>query len=193
MNLRATTIAEFVRRMIERSGPGQWMLLVTPPDKLSQIAEQVAFGVAQEAEPGEMPDVVRPENANALVDAVMRHPHAVVVGTHDWPAAEWARLDTLRSRLLCAQRVAFVVSDRGAAHLFTVAPHFARFFTGSAWRAVLDAELMGEEERRARMADLEAWSGWSTAETIRRAEARDLPSDPEYAEWLALAGRSDLL
>lgn len=193
MGLRGTTIAEFVRRMIERSGPGQWLLLVTSPDEISQVAEQVIFGLRQEAEPSEMPDMVRPENANALVDAVMRHPHAVVVGADDWPAAEWARLDALRSRLLCAQRVAFVVSDRGAGHLFTGAPHFARFFTGSAWRALLGAELMGEEDRRARVADLEAWSGLSTVEMIRRAEARDLPSDPEYVEWLALAGRSDLL
>jgi hypothetical protein len=40
---------------------------------------------------------------------------------------------------------------------------------------------------------LRRWSGLEDLEVIRRAEAGTLSPDPEYAEWLTLLGRGDLL
>lgn len=193
VGLGRITVPEFTRRVIERPGPGNWLMLAVPPSETAQVAEQIAFGVAQEAEPGEAPELVRPADADALTEAVLRRRNLVVTGIDDWPASQWARLDILRSRMLQAQRVAFVVSQAAAEHLVAAAPHFARFFSGSVWQTALDDDVMDEDERQARVAGLEAWAGLSTEEMIRRAERRELPADPEYAEWLTLVHRSDLL
>ena len=52
---------------------------------------------------------------------------------------------------------------------------------------------MSEADKARLIADFERWSGMSTAEMVQRAGTRQLPSNPEYADWLVLAGRSDLL
>jgi hypothetical protein len=191
--LRGITVAEFVRRLIERPGAGNWLMLVAPIEEAAHLGEQIAFGVAQEVEPDESPGIVHPRDADALVEALGRRRHLVITGVDDWPVEEWARLDTLRSRLLVAQRVAFVISEPAAKHLLIVAPHFARFFTGSVWTILLDEDVMDEGDRQAKVASMEAWSGLSTEEMVRRAECKELPAHPEYAEWLALVNRSDLL
>lgn len=193
VGLGPIAVPEFTRRVIERPGPGNWFMLVVPTSETAQVAERIVFGVAQEAEPGEAPEIVCPADADALTEAVLRRRNLVVTGVDHWPTSQWARLDILRSRMLQAQRVAFVVSQAAAEHLVAAAPHFARFFSGSVWQAALDDDLMDEDERRTRVAGLEAWAGLSTEEMVRRAERHELPADPEYAEWLTLVYRSDLL
>jgi hypothetical protein len=47
--------------------------------------------------------------------------------------------------------------------------------------------------RQQRLASLRAWSSKTDEDVIRDAEAGTLPRDPEYAEWLVLLGRGDLL
>jgi hypothetical protein len=86
-----------------------------------------------------------------------------------------------------------VLSESAARHVFREAPHFARLFTGSVWDLAPEPDDMSEADRIARIASLERWASLSTADMIARAEARTLPPDPEYAEWLVLVGRSDLL
>jgi hypothetical protein len=54
-------------------------------------------------------------------------------------------------------------------------------------------DVMTEADRVDRIIELERWAHLSTVDVIARAATRTLPSDPEYAEWLVLAGRSDLL
>jgi hypothetical protein len=49
----------------------------------------------------------------------------------------------------------------------------------------------GEIEQR--LAALRAWASCGDAEVIQLAETGQLPRDPEYAEWLTLLGRGDLL
>lgn len=191
--LSGISTAEFTRRMIERPGPGNWLILVAPTGETTSLGEQIAFGVGLEAESGESPATIQPRDANELVEEVARRRHLVVTGVDEWPLTEWARLDTLRSRLVVAQRVAFVMSESAAKHLLIGAPHFARFFSGSAWRVVLDKNVMSADDRQARILRLEAWSQLTTEEMIGRAERRELPADPEYAEWLALVTRIDLL
>jgi hypothetical protein len=52
---------------------------------------------------------------------------------------------------------------------------------------------MTEEERQRRLADLAAHYKLDNEQVIRLAEARTLPPDPEFVEWLVLLGRGDLL
>jgi len=86
-----------------------------------------------------------------------------------------------------------VLSESAARHVFREAPHFARLFTGSVWDLSPEPDEMSAADRLDRLASLERWANLSTSDMIERAEARTLPPDPEYAEWLVLVDRSDLL
>lgn len=190
--LRQIPQSEFVRRAIERTGGNSWLALVAPDERLADVAEQVAAGIASESEI----DVARvdaPADPESLVRASHR-PGILVASLRDaWPPGAWARLDVLRSRLQREQRAILVLSESVAQHIFREAPHFARFFTGSVWDLAPEPDAMSDTDRDDRVASLERWANLSTAAMIARAETRTLPSDPEYAEWLALVGRSDLL
>ena len=47
---------------------------------------------------------------------------------------------------------------------------------------------MTEAERQERLKELSEHFGFSGDEAVRKAEARELPHEPEFVEWLVLAG-----
>lgn len=192
MGLRQIPHSELVRRAIERTGHNSWLALVVADGQIADVVEQIAHGIASES----AANVVRldaPKDAKALARAGRRGGILVASIVDTWPAGEWARLDALRSRLEREHCAVLVLSEAAARHIFSEAPHFARFFTGSVWELTPGADELREADRRERIASFERWAQMSTEEMIARAEKKTLPSDPEYAEWLVLAQRSDLL
>jgi hypothetical protein len=53
--------------------------------------------------------------------------------------------------------------------------------------------VLSPSEIEQRLTALRAWAGRGDAEVIQLAETGQLPRDPEYAEWLTLLGRGELL
>jgi len=189
--LRPISQSEIVRRAIERTGSNSWLGLVVPADRVADVVEQIAAGIASESEI-EVFRVEAPADADALA-CEGRRAGIMVASLDAWPPDAWARLDALRSLLQREHRTVLVLSESAAQHVFRQAPHFARLFTGSVWELAPEPEEMSEADRLDRVASLERWASLSTPDMITRAEAKTLPPDPEYAEWLALVGRSDLL
>jgi hypothetical protein len=190
--LRQIPQSEFVRRAIERTGRNSWLGLVVPDNRLADVVEQIAAGIASESEI----DVFRvdaPADAESLADAGCRAGILVASLADTWPPDAWVRLDALRSRLQRESRTVLLLSESAARHVFREAPHFARLFTGSVWELAPGPDEMSDADRRDRITSLEQWANLSTPDMISRAEAQALPEDPEYAEWLVLVGRSDLL
>jgi hypothetical protein len=190
--LRQIPQSEFVRRAIERTGGNSWLGLVVPDDRLADVVEQTAAGIALESEL-EVFRVDAPADAGALERATRRVGILVASLGDAWPPGSWGRLDALRSLLQREHRAVLVLSESAARHVFREAPHFTRLLTGSVWDLAPEPDEMNAADRLARLASLEQWANLSTADMIARAEARTLPADPEYAEWLVLVGRSDLL
>jgi hypothetical protein len=190
--LRQIPQSEFVRRAIERTGGNSWLALVVPDHRLADVVEQTAAGIASESEI-EVFRVDAPPDAESLARAGRRAGILVASLVDAWPPGAWARLDTLRSLLQREHRAVLVLSESAARHVFREAPHFARLFTGSVWELSPEPDEMNAADRLDRLASLERWANLSTSDMIARAEARTLPPDPEYAEWLVLVGRSDLL
>ena len=190
--LRQIPQSEFVRRAIERTGRNSWLALVVPDGRLAELVEQVTAGIAAEVE-GDVVCVDAPSDAEALVRAGRCAGILIAALGDRWPPDTWSRLDALRSRLQRENRTVLVLSESAASHVFKDAPHFARNFTGSVWDLAAEPDQMSEGDRLDRIASLERWAELSTPEMIARAQARTLPSDPQYAEWLVLVGRSDLL
>lgn len=193
LGLSHISVSELTRRVIERGGFANWFLLVSEKDAALGLAEQIAYVLSQAADEPEAVVVDRPENVEAVVALARRKSTLVLAGLDEWPATEWARWDVVRSRLLPSHRIVLVLSKTAADRLFNEAPHFIRLFSGSVWEAKEEMGAPSEEDRAGLLAALESWGKMTTAEMVTRAEARQLPSDPEYVDWLVLAGRSDLL
>jgi hypothetical protein len=190
--LRQIPQSELVRRAIERTGRNSWLGLVVPDERLVDVVEQIFAGIVSESEI----DVFRvdaPADVESLVRAGRRPGVMVASLTAAWPPGAWACLDADRSRLSREHRTVLVLTESAARHVFREAPHFARLFTGSVWDLAPDPDEMSNADRLDRVASLERWASLPTPAMIARAEAKELPPDPEYAEWLVLVGRSDLL
>ncbi|WP_437276042.1 hypothetical protein WME90_32990 [Sorangium sp. So ce375] len=186
--------AELALRLMARRGRGDWAVLVVEPvHDASQAAEELAQEMAALGDA----DVVRVQGARDALDLCERIAPArgpvVIWGLDSWQAPEWSHLDHLRSRLARDERTALVVSAPAFDDIMRHAPNFSSWLGASVWTYRPRAEELTEEEQDRRLAALQAWSGLSNEEVIARAEARTLPSDPEYAEWLMLLDRGDLL
>lgn len=78
------------------------------------------------------------------------------------------------------------------AELMRVAPNLASWLGGLVFSHE-DPDALARAQIGPRLDALHAWSGKSDAEVVEEAEQGRLPRDPEYAEWLVLLGRGDLL
>ena len=99
LGLSRISISEFTRRIIERTGLGNWFLLIAPEGDAVEVAERVAFGLASEIAEGEV-RVDRPMSVDEVAHLARRTETLVLAGIDTWPASEWARWDVLRGRLL---------------------------------------------------------------------------------------------
>ena len=192
---RPAGVAEVaLRLMARRGGGGGWTtLLLRATDDTVAAAEELAQEM--EALGGvEVERIERAADALVLIERLSSSEKpAVVVGLDEWPASEWGHLDLLRSRLARDERTALVVSEATYERILRDAPNLESWLSASVWAYQADAALLTKEERERRLAALRVWSGLSDEQVIARAQARTLPADPEFAEWLVLLHRGDLL
>jgi hypothetical protein len=186
--------AEAALRLMVRRGRGDWMTLVVEPGNAALAA---AEELAEEMESlGDVP-VERIRGAEGALDLAERlaplQAPVVVAGLDSWPASEWSHLDELRSRFERDERTALVVSSKTFENIMREAPNFSSWLGASVWTYQPRASELTEAERERRLDALRAWSNLSDKDVIARAERGTLPSDPEYAEWLVLLDRGDLL
>jgi hypothetical protein len=185
--------AELAMHVIARSVPGAWLVLLVTKSHEPRAAARVA----QEIELMGGAAVTRIEPRDALEFA--RHLHEarsgpiVVSAVDDFPEDEWARLDRLRTQLEHDGCIVLVVSEAAFGRVMRAAPNLASWLGGFVQRWDPTAELLSPEEKEERLKALREWSGRSDRDVIELAEQGELPVDPEYAEWLVLLGRGDLL
>jgi hypothetical protein len=117
----------------------------------------------------------------------------VVAGLDGWAPSEWLHLDELRSRFTRDERTALVVSTTTFENIMREAPNFSSWLGASVWTYLPRSSELTQPERERRLETLRAWSSLSDADVIARAEQGTLPPDPEFAEWLVLLDRGDLL
>jgi hypothetical protein len=185
---------EAALRFMARRGRGDWTALVVEPGvDVAPAAEELA----EEMEALGDCSVERVLDARDAEDLAARlsatHSPAVASGLEGWSAAEWAHFDRLRSRFTRDERTALVLGRAAFERLMQEAPNFSSWLGASIATYQPDASILDEEERRRRLEALRAWSSLSDEEVIARASAGTLPPDPEFAEWLVLLRRGDLL
>jgi hypothetical protein len=186
---------ELAFRVIESAEPNAWVVAVT--DRPS-VASSLRAEIEQLGSPEETPPVVvTVGSARALFEAVHAHPHGtmIAVGAAVFSVDDWGSLDANRTRLSRNDLTVLLLDDTGAGRLENLAPNLASWVGGRVWRLADDAvaPMLSPSEIDQRLAALRAWAGRGDAEVIQLAEAGELPRDPEYAEWLTLLGRGELL
>jgi hypothetical protein len=106
---------------------------------------------------------------------------------------KWRSLDIMRSAMERGGPVILWLAAADVANVANFAPNI-RSLIGSDYFVVgPDGGLMTEAERQERLKQLSEHFGFSGEETVRKAEAGELPHDPEFVEWLVLMGRGDLV
>ncbi|MCA2952163.1 MAG: ABC transporter permease [Pseudanabaena sp.] len=112
----------------------------------------------------------------------------------DWDNNEWKIFDALRSRLDKGNKGGLLVLSEQANNLMIHnAPNFVSWLGARIYYLHKDAEILSDEECDRRLATLQEWTGKTNDDVIALAENRQLPTDPEYGEWLILLNRGDLL
>jgi hypothetical protein len=186
---------ELAFRVIESAEPNAWVVAVA--DRPS-VASSLRAEIERLGSPEETPPVVvMIDSAGALFEAVHAHPNGtmIAVGAAAFSVDGWRNLDANRTRLMRDDMTVLILDDASAGRLENLAPNLASWVGGRVWRLADDAAapVLSPSEIDQRLAALRTWAGRSDAEVIRLAEAGQLPRDPEYAEWLTLLGRGELL
>jgi hypothetical protein len=136
---------------------------------------------------------LRPGAGEQLITDLAASPvELVLVDARSFAAPDWALLDRRRSSLAHPGVLIFVTTPSSFDDLMRSAPNLASWLGAQVFAYVRD-DADGEAARTQRLEALRAWASKSDAEVIDEAKARTLPRDPEYAEWLVLLGRGDLL
>lgn len=106
---------------------------------------------------------------------------------------KWRSLDIMRSALERKGPVVLWLAPSDVANIAEYAPNIRSFIGSSIFVAGPDGGTMTEAERQERLTQLSQHYGMTAEETVRRAEAKALPHEPEFVEWLVLLGRGDLV
>jgi hypothetical protein len=116
----------------------------------------------------------------------------LLIGAESYGEEDWRLLDRRRSALARTGVTVFFTTPPSFTLLTRVAPNLSSWLAGLVFSAGME-HATTQDQREARLARLRAWAGMTDAEVALAAAEGRLPGDPEYAEWLVLIGRGDLL
>jgi hypothetical protein len=108
-----------------------------------------------------------------------------------WQTQQWHQFDYARSQFSRSTGGLLLLTPRSAGMFQTHAPNFASWVGSSLYDLQLGSEVLTEAEIQQRLEDLQKATGKTDAEVIHLAETGQLPSDPEYGEWLILLNKGD--
>lgn len=190
LDVAAIGIAEFALRAGTQPG---WSVLIVDPQQ-AQVATRSLVDELQDLDDSPV-TAITAATANEIVEGIQaaRAATVVVSGLDAFKASEWHHLDLLRSRLAREGSTILVLSPSSMITFAEAAPNLASWLGNTVWRADLSADTLSTEEVEQRLASLRASTGMSDTEVVTRAGGANLPRDPEFAEWLVLLGRGDLV
>lgn len=190
-SLATSQLGEFAFRVLESDGPNVWLVLVSD-GPLDEVARMLSAEIS--TLDGESATVYAVTSGSDLESLAREHADgiAIVTGVNGFGDADWQRVDLNRTRLQRNGTTVLVLDPAAIEQLENRAPNLASWIGGSIWRLEEARPLDGANAEQ-RLVALRRWSGLGDQEVVRLAESGALPPDPEYAEWLTLLGRGELL
>jgi hypothetical protein len=189
------SVDELLQRIGSRPDGNIWMILVVDTNDIESIATdlQDTIEIFSECNTG---TISGESGARILIDQLSEatEEYLLLWQLESWDNSEWKIFDTLRSRLDKGNKGGLLILSEQANNLMIHnAPNFVSWLGARIYYLQKDAEILSEEECDRRLAALQEWTGKTNDEVIALAENRQLPTDPEYGEWLILLNRGDLL
>jgi len=190
MKLAQIEVTGIAGRISSRPLTGGWLVACTDADRERVIANEIAESLDSMDTESSILHVTR---YFEILTRVRRPGIKIVYGLKALSEEDWGRIDLHRSRFCHDGIVVLVVDLETAEKMVINAPFLTSWIGPSMWEIDETIPTFSEEEIEERLAALRDWFKKSDAEVIALAEARQLPGDPNYAEWLVLLGRGDLI
>ena len=190
------SLDEFLQRNGELLDSNIWIVLVVDIDDIESIATELqdTMEIFSECNTG---SISGKSGARALINQISEasEEYFLLWKLDDWDNNEWKIFDALRSRLDKKGRKGglLIISEQANYLMLHSAPNFASWLGARIYYLQKDAEMLSDEECDRRLSALQEWSGQTNEDVITLAENHQLPTDPEYGEWLILLNRGDLL
>jgi hypothetical protein len=192
LRVRAISTSELALRIQVLRDKAAYLGYVAARDSAEDVIAELAEEVRVLA-PTTPPVRLAATQGDELVDALAQQPDEIVLlDATALTSDDWSTVDRRRSDVAHRGVVVFIVTDVGFEALMRHAPNLASWLAGDVF-AVSHEDEDATELRAQRLAALRVWGGCSDEEIVAKANAGGLPPDPEYAEWLVLLGRADLL
>jgi hypothetical protein len=190
----AADLGELAVRVVESVSPNRWFVLIVDghTDEIASRLQEEISTLAATTGPRARSVAVASSREFALAARDYVSGILIVTILPAFTRTEWANVDVNRSRFQREGATVLVLEEDATEHLENTAPNLASWIGGSIWRLV-DPRALSAEEKEQRLVVLRGRTGLSDDEVVRRSESGRLPPDPEFAEWLVLLGRGDLL
>ena len=189
------SLDEFLQRNSGLLDSNIWTVLVVDIDDIESTATdlQDTIEIFSECNTG---TVSGESGARDLINQISEasEEYLLLWKLDDWDNNEWRTFDALRSRLDKGNKGGLLIISEQANYLMLHnAPNFVSWLGARIYYLDKDAEILSDEECDRRLSALQEWANKTNEEVIILAENRQLPTDPEYGEWLILLDRGDLL
>lgn len=185
---------EFLQRIGSQPEGNIWSALITSSSDCPQLVDDLKETLTIFAE-CEVGCLSGQDGASIFVDKIINtnEDYLILWDFDQWDNINWYQLDGHRSKLMRKRGVVLILSPESAKTMLSYAPNIVSWLGSRVYSFLKDAELLSIEEREKRLEALREWSGLTDTQVIELAEARTLPSEPKYAEWLVLLDRGDLI
>jgi hypothetical protein len=195
VNNKLSSIDELLQKIGARPDGNIWMVLVVDIDDMQSIITDLQDTIEIFSECSTA-TISGKSGARALINDISEasEEYFLLWELDTWDNNEWKNFDALRSRLDKGNKGGLLVISEQANYLMLHnAPNFVSWLGARIYYLQKDAEILSDEECDRRLAALQEWTGKTNDDVIALAENRQLPTDPEYGEWLILLNRGDLL
>jgi hypothetical protein len=184
-----------IARRLEIRGETGWLVVLSPVTDSSAALDQLQTELQSILQKPARVIQLEPSTFEELCEVLHQPDNDAVIlsgGTGLRPE-KWRSLDIMRSALERTGPVILWLARDDIANLANFAPNIRSLIGGSIFVAGLDGGIMTEGERQERLNELSQHFRLTREEVVRKAEAKELPLEPEFVEWLVLLGRGDLV
>jgi hypothetical protein len=202
---KKTTVQEILSNIRVQPDRNIWSVLVVNSDDTTEVLEELTDGiemfiersvesvnVEEKKDSFHTKDINNPRDIDEIFNSNIDY--FLLWDFDKWTNDQWQKLDYLRSRLDHAKRCGLLImSEQATEKMIANAPNFSSWVDGKIFHLILGTEILTAEETELRLMALREWSRLSDTEVIEKAQNHQLPSEPEYCEWLLLLGRGDLI
>jgi hypothetical protein len=185
------SLDEILQRISSLPSANFWSVLVVAPEQ-----QQQALTELEEAIPIFIDEAIKviaiTPDLESIIQVVQASEDYILLWQFEaWQPEQWRQLDYARSQFSHDKGDILLLTSTSAQQLQTYAPNFASWIGSRVYDLQLGLEILTEPETQQRLESLRQFTGKTDAEIISLAETGQLPTDPEYGEWLILLGKGD--